>query len=216
MSVHADLNATDSIQSSMSQHMNVPHTDKLSLRNRLTSSITENMNIIPQSILRKYISYARQYVKPKLTKEAAIILQNYYLELRKRNNKFSGLSICNRQLEAMIRLTEARAKLELRTETTEKDALDVIEILQYTFEDKITNCQSLSTKNVTNGRVKEFIKILKKETVSNSNKIFSMKRLNEIALDNKFLMSNFPEFIAKLNENGILLKMDRYYNCSKQ
>lgn len=64
------------------------------------------MNIIPQSILRKYISYARQYVKPKLTKEAAIILQNYYLELRKRNNKFSGLSICNRQLEAMIRLTE--------------------------------------------------------------------------------------------------------------
>ncbi|KAK9310540.1 hypothetical protein QLX08_000121 [Tetragonisca angustula] len=208
MSVHANLNATDSIQSSMSQHMNIPHTDKFSLRDRLTSSITENMNIIPQSILRKYISYARQYVKPKLTKEAAIILQNYYLELRKRNNKFSGLSICNRQLEAMIRLTEARAKLELRTETTEKDALDVIEILQYTFEDKITNCQSLSTKNVTNGRVKEFIKILKKETVSNSNKIFSMKRLNEIALGNKFLMSNFPEFIAKLNENGILLKMD--------
>ena len=35
-----------------------------------------------------------------------------------------------------------------------------------------------------------------------------MKRLNEIALGNKFLMSNFPEFIAKLNENGILLKMD--------
>ncbi|KOX73022.1 DNA replication licensing factor MCM8 [Melipona quadrifasciata] len=217
MSVHADLNATNSIQSSMSQHINIPHTDKLSLRDRLTSSITENMNIIPQTILRKYISYARQYVKPKLTKEAAIILQNYYLELRKRNNKFSGLSICNRQLEAMIRLTEARAKLDLRTETTEKDALDVIEILQYTFEDKITNCQSLSTKNVTNGRViicifylkvKEFIKILKKETVSNSNKIFSMKRLNEIALANKFLMSNFSEFIAKLNENGILLKMD--------
>ena len=35
-----------------------------------------------------------------------------------------------------------------------------------------------------------------------------MKRLNEIAQDNKFLMSNFPEFIVKLNENGILLKMD--------
>lgn len=66
----------------------------------------ENPNIIPQSILRKYIAYARQYVKPKLTKEAAIILQNYYLKLRNKNNKFSGLSVCNRQLEAMIRLTE--------------------------------------------------------------------------------------------------------------
>ena len=54
-------------------------------------------------------------------------------------------------------IIQARAKLELRTETTEKDALDVIEILQYTFEDKITNCQSLSTKNVTNGRVSKLI-----------------------------------------------------------
>lgn len=75
-------------------------------RDRLKVPIAENTNIIPQSILRKYIAYARQYVKPKLTKEAANILQNYYLELRDQNNKVGGLSVCNRQLEAMIRLTE--------------------------------------------------------------------------------------------------------------
>ena len=54
-------------------------------------------------------------------------------------------------------IIQARAKLELRTEATEKHALDVIEILQYTFEDKITNCQSLSTQNVTNRKVSKLM-----------------------------------------------------------
>ncbi|XP_071858421.1 DNA helicase MCM8 isoform X1 [Bombus fervidus] len=208
MSIHGDFNTTNSVQNSTSQHINISHTTKLSLRDRLKVPIAENTNIIPQSILRKYIAYARQYVKPKLTKEAANILQNYYLELRDQNNKVGGLSVCNRQLEAMIRLTEARAKLELRTEAIETDALDVIEILQHTFDDKITNCQSLGTKNITNRKIKEFINILRKEAVSNNSKLFSMKRLREIVSDKKILMSDFSEFIAKLNENGILLKMD--------
>lgn len=43
--------------------------------------------------------------------------------------------------------------MELRTEATEVDALDVIEILQHTFDDKFINYQSLGTKNVTTGKV---------------------------------------------------------------
>jgi len=63
-------------------------------------------NIIPQPILRSYISYAREYVKPKLSVEAAAVLQNYYLELRAKNKQLGSIPIFNRQLEAMIRLTE--------------------------------------------------------------------------------------------------------------
>ncbi|XP_017789947.1 PREDICTED: DNA helicase MCM8-like [Habropoda laboriosa] len=205
MSIHADSNTTNNVQRSIFQSTNVLSTDKFSLRDKLVSSIANDINIIPQSILQKYIAYARQYVKPKLTRKAAVILQNYYLDLRTKNNKFGGLSVCNRQLEAMIRLTEARAKLELRTEVTEADALDVIEILQYTFKNEIINWQPLSTKNVTNRKVKEFINLLRKETVSNSSNVFSMKRLHEIA-SNKQMLDGIPEFIAKLNESGILLK----------
>lgn len=62
--------------------------------------------IIPYPILRTYISYAREYVKPKLSVEAAAVLQNYYLELRSKNKQFDSIPIFNRQLEAMIRLTE--------------------------------------------------------------------------------------------------------------
>lgn len=76
-------------------------------------SVTENINILPPLALRKYISYARQYVKPKLTKEAGAMLQNYYLELRSRRDKCGGLSVYNRKLEAMIRLTEVQPSLIL-------------------------------------------------------------------------------------------------------
>lgn len=56
-------------------------------------------------------------------------------------------------------------------------------------------------------KIKQFIEILRKETNSNKSQIFSMKRLQEIAMDRNFIMGDFSEFLAKLNENGILLKM---------
>ena len=39
--------------------------------------------------------------------------------------------ITTRQLESLIRLTEARARLELREHATRQDAEDVIEIVRY-------------------------------------------------------------------------------------
>ncbi|EFN64021.1 DNA replication licensing factor MCM8 [Camponotus floridanus] len=109
-----------------------------SLRKKLMLPLSTE--IIPQPILRSYISYARQYVKPKLSAKAAAVLQSYYLELRLKNKQFGNIPIFNRQLEAMIRLTEARAKLELRIEATESDALDVIDILRYTMIDTSEDC----------------------------------------------------------------------------
>ncbi|XP_034189559.2 DNA helicase MCM8 [Osmia lignaria lignaria] len=207
MSVHNDLNTIKGTQGSTFQNTNMSDTMNVSLRDRLVFFLNENTSTIPHLILRKYIAYARQYVKPKLTKEAAAVLQNYYLELRKKNNKYCGLPVYNRQLEAMIRLTEARAKLELRTEAIETDAMDVIEILRYTFDNEIIDWQSLGNKKVTNKKqVRKMIKILKEETFNNSNTTFSIKRLQEIALDNKILVDNFAELISKLNESGILLK----------
>jgi DNA helicase MCM8 len=40
-----------------------------------------------------------------------------------------------RQLESLIRLTEARAKMELREEATEQDARDIVEIMQQSICD---------------------------------------------------------------------------------
>lgn len=65
---------------------------------------------IPPSLLRKYVSYARKYCHPVLTPEAAGVLQGFYLDLREKYRSNESIPITTRQLESMIRLSEARAK----------------------------------------------------------------------------------------------------------
>ncbi|KAK2581394.1 hypothetical protein KPH14_005078 [Odynerus spinipes] len=184
-----------------------------SLREKLMSSLIPATDIIPQIILRKYILYARQYVNPQLTADAAKVLQKYYLELRSRNTEFGGIPIYNRQLEAMIRLTEARAKLELRVEATEFDALEVIEIMEYTMVNMLENpALKLSSTNnvkVTEKKVKAFIKLLEDEMKSSGQKTFSIRQLNEIAMNGGINVQDFAQFLSKLNEQGVLLQIEK-------
>lgn len=56
-----------------------------------------------------------------MTKEAADVLQQFYLQLRKHSSA-DGSPITARQLESLVRLVEARARLELREEITKQDA----------------------------------------------------------------------------------------------
>lgn len=56
-----------------------------------------------------------------MTKEAADVLQHFYLQLRKHSNA-DGSPITARQLESLVRLVEARARLELREEISKQDA----------------------------------------------------------------------------------------------
>lgn len=55
------------------------------------------------------MGYARQYVHPTLSPEAAQVLQEFYLELRKQNQAADSTPITTRQLESLIRLTEVNA-----------------------------------------------------------------------------------------------------------
>ena len=74
----------------------------------LDSQVTpgENFDPIPHQLLRKYVSYARHYVHPTLSAEAAQVLQDFYLELRRQNHGTDSTPITTRQLESLIRLTE--------------------------------------------------------------------------------------------------------------
>jgi len=69
--------------------------------------------------LRKYLSYCRRRCQPRLTPIAGEVLKNHYVSIRakmkqeKETGKDSGIPITVRQLEAIIRISESLAKMEL-------------------------------------------------------------------------------------------------------
>ena len=75
---------------------------------------------ISVDFLKKYIAYAKSKCAPKLTEESAELLENFYVEDRKKseeNNSKKGneIPVTVRQLEAIIRISESIAKMSLST-----------------------------------------------------------------------------------------------------
>ncbi len=78
---------------------------------------------IPPDLLRKYVAYARRNVSPVMNEEARQHLIKYYTDLRKLGEgKDSAVPATARQLEALVRLTEAGARVRLDNNATLEDA----------------------------------------------------------------------------------------------
>ncbi len=78
---------------------------------------------IEPELLRKYIAYARKNVNPRLTEAANEVLKEFYVSTRNSNPEEQGaVPITARQLEAIIRLSEASAKIKLKETVDKEDA----------------------------------------------------------------------------------------------
>jgi len=85
-------------------------------------------------LLKKYVAYARQKIFPKLTDSAIEELKNYYLKMRSSGISDGGVKsipISARQLEGLVRLAEASAKIRLSQKVTKKDAKKAVELLDH-------------------------------------------------------------------------------------
>ncbi|MCD6324550.1 MAG: hypothetical protein J7L55_05545 [Desulfurococcales archaeon] len=91
---------------------------------------------IPPDLLRKYIAYARKNVKPTLSQEAEDIIREYYIELRKKSaeREDAPLAITTRQLEALIRLAEAHARMALKERVEAEDAAEAVRLMNTVLE----------------------------------------------------------------------------------
>tara|TARA_Y100000034_G_scaffold14075_1_gene14719 strand:+ start:26740 stop:28758 length:2019 start_codon:yes stop_codon:yes gene_type:complete len=110
--------------------------DKLMAKHIL--SLHQNPDIgeaeISTELLRKYISYARQKSKPVLTDSALERIKEFYIETRmsgSEEGKITSIPISPRQLEGLVRLAEASAKLRLSDKVMKKDAERAISIMYY-------------------------------------------------------------------------------------
>ncbi len=88
---------------------------------------------IEPSLLRKYVSYAKNKVFPKLSDVAKDEIRNFYVSIRNSGSSkddVKPIPISARQLEALIRLSEASAKIRLSNKITKDDAKRAIRILK--------------------------------------------------------------------------------------
>ncbi|MEK6904004.1 MAG: minichromosome maintenance protein MCM [Nanoarchaeota archaeon] len=117
-------------------------------------------------LLKKFIAYVRQKISPKLTQGAVEEIKEFYVSLRNDTPTIGGdpvlkpIPISARQLETLIRLAEASARIRLSNHVTRKDAKNAIEILKqcliqvgFDYEtgrfdiDRITTGITASTRN---------------------------------------------------------------------
>ncbi|MBI5332142.1 MAG: hypothetical protein HZB65_01070 [Candidatus Aenigmarchaeota archaeon] len=92
--------------------------------------------VVPEielDLLRKYIAYARRIENVALTKEAADMLKNFYVEMRNAYPEGGVVSITLRQYEALLRLSEASAKIRLDTRITIDDAKRSINLMKFSL-----------------------------------------------------------------------------------
>ncbi len=84
---------------------------------------------INPELLRKYIAYAKKTVFPVLTEEAKRRIEDFYVSLRARAKENSPVPITARQLESLVRLAEASARLRLSDRVEEEDVERVIKLM---------------------------------------------------------------------------------------
>tara|TARA_Y100000310_G_scaffold172890_1_gene172991 strand:+ start:980 stop:3007 length:2028 start_codon:yes stop_codon:yes gene_type:complete len=86
-------------------------------------------------LFKKYLAYAKQKIRPVLTEEAIEEIQSYYVDLRNSNqqseDEIKPIPISARQLEALIRLAEAAAKVRLSDKVLKKDAKLATSLVHY-------------------------------------------------------------------------------------
>ncbi|KAG0211176.1 hypothetical protein BGX28_008356 [Mortierella sp. GBA30] len=90
---------------------------------------TGGSQIIPIDTLTSYISYARNHCHPVLNEEAGSTLIQCYLDLRKLGGG-KQITATTRQLESMIRLSEARAKLRLSNQVEKEDVEEASRLIR--------------------------------------------------------------------------------------
>jgi replicative DNA helicase Mcm len=79
-------------------------------------------------LFSKYLSYARE-AEPALTQEATDIIRSYYMDMRKVESE-GMITVTPRQLEGLVRLATARARLLLKDRVDAEDASRAIYLVE--------------------------------------------------------------------------------------
>lgn len=105
--------------------------EEMQTRPRHTHSVYSDP--IDQELLKKYIHWARENVKPRVTEVDSEKIAQFYRDVRAEAYRSGGAPMTVRHVDAMVRLAEANAKLELRNHVTQADVDNAIGLMLESF-----------------------------------------------------------------------------------
>jgi len=92
--------------------------------------------VIEAELLRKYIAYAKRNCYPTMTDEARAAIREFYVDLRAKGaDEDAPVPVTARKLEALVRLSEASARVRLSDTVEKEDATRVIDIVRSCLQD---------------------------------------------------------------------------------
>ncbi|KAF9879295.1 putative MCM2/3/5 family protein [Colletotrichum karsti] len=120
------------------------HLLSLYLEDKPDSAHTKE-DILPVEFLTLYISYARSNIHPTIAQDAAQELVDQYIEMRKLGQDVRAaekrITATTRQLESMIRLSEAHAKMRLSETVTKHDVQEAARLIRSALKTAATDSQ---------------------------------------------------------------------------
>jgi len=92
-----------------------------------------DIELIPQDMLKKYISYSKRFIKPKLSSGDLPKISQVYAELRRESVTREGMPVAVRHVESIIRMSEARASMRLSEHVDSEDIDAAIAVMLSSF-----------------------------------------------------------------------------------
>ncbi|WP_123623711.1 LAGLIDADG family homing endonuclease [Halorubrum sp. CSM-61] len=91
---------------------------------------------IDAELLRKYIAHAKRSCYPTMTEEAKELIEEFYVDLRSKGaDEDAPVPVTARKLEAMVRLSEASARVRLSDTVEREDADRATDIVESCLKD---------------------------------------------------------------------------------
>lgn len=178
---------------------------------------TKTQTELSPEFLKKYIAQARK-LNPQLTQESIVLIKDFYVKIRNagsgaEDGKMKSVPITARQLEAIVRLGQAYAKMRLDDKVTEQYAQEAIDLLMYCLEkigvdpktgemdiDRITTGVTTSSRNVYR-QVLEMIDTLEQESPE-----ITYDAIIEMGEKKGISKNEIDKIISKLKSEGLIFE----------
>ena len=175
--------------------------------------------LVDSELLKKFISYARQNIFPVMSSEAMKSISEFYLDLRESGRKEGSYAATHRQLEGVVRLCEASARVRLSNKIEDQDVRRSINLVTKSLEELALDRETgkididIITSGQTHTQMNKMkkVKSIVKEIFQESGQLVPIEQLIEKASQENIKEEEVREYVSDLKKKGDLYEPKHGY-----